>query len=67
MRKNRTVAQRFRLSQLEFSHVSFHYPNTEAMVLKDMCFRIEKGHHYAFVRAQRLRQIDDCKADFTLV
>ena len=34
---------------LEFSHVSFHYPNTEAMVLKDMCFRIEKGHHYAFV------------------
>ena len=49
MREKPDSSAALSFESLEFSHVSFHYPNTEAMVLKDMCFRIEKGHHYAFV------------------
>ena len=36
-------------NSLEFNNVSFKYPNAEENVLKKMSFKLEKGHHYAFV------------------
>lgn len=34
---------------IEFDHVSFCYPGTEEMVLKDICLTIKKGVHLAIV------------------
>lgn len=37
--------------ELVFEHVSFCYPGTEKYVLRDVCFRLEAGKHYAFTGA----------------
>ena len=37
--------------RLEFKDVSFVYPETEAVILKNLSFVIENGKHYAFVGA----------------
>jgi len=34
---------------IEFKDVSFSYPNTDKLILKNASFTIEKGLHYAFV------------------
>jgi ATP-binding cassette subfamily B protein len=34
---------------IEFSHVSFQYPNTERYVLKNFSLKLQKGKHYAIV------------------
>lgn len=34
---------------LEFKNVTFHYPNTTMLILKNISFKIEAGKHYAFV------------------
>ncbi len=39
------------IKNIEFSNVSFCYPNTNTYILKDLSFRLEKGKHYAFVGA----------------
>lgn len=37
------------LKELEFRHVTFRYPGTEADILKDFSLKLEKGRHYAIV------------------
>lgn len=34
---------------IEFDHVSFCYPGTEEMVLKDICLTMRRGEHFAIV------------------
>lgn len=34
---------------IEFDHVSFCYPGTEKMVLKDICLTMKRGEHFAIV------------------
>ncbi len=34
---------------LEFEHVSFRYPGSEHYILRDFCFSVRPGLHYAFV------------------
>lgn len=36
---------------LEFVHVRFKYPNSEAYILSDLSFKLEASKHYAFVGA----------------
>ena len=35
--------------EIEFDHVSFKYPNTEHYIIKDLCFKIQKGERLAIV------------------
>lgn len=35
--------------QIEFQHVSFRYPGTEELVLKDVSLTMKKGEHFAIV------------------
>lgn len=35
--------------QLEFSHVTFRYPDADTDILKDFCMKLEAGKHYAIV------------------
>ncbi|MCM1303392.1 MAG: ABC transporter ATP-binding protein/permease [Lachnospiraceae bacterium] len=37
------------LEELEFSHVTFRYPGTDADILKDFSMKLERGRHYAIV------------------
>lgn len=39
------------IKSIEFSNVSFCYPNTNTYILKDLSFKLEQGKHYAFVGA----------------
>ena len=39
------------IREIVFDHVRFRYPGTESYILDDCSFRIEAGHHYAFVGA----------------
>ncbi|MDY3285312.1 MAG: ABC transporter ATP-binding protein [Eubacteriales bacterium] len=41
----------FRLGTIEFEHVSFRYPGTEAFILKDFTCTLREGMHYALVGA----------------
>ncbi|MBO5277989.1 MAG: ABC transporter ATP-binding protein [Lachnospiraceae bacterium] len=35
--------------ELEFKHVTFHYPGAETNILQDFSMKIERGQHYAVV------------------
>ena len=38
-----------KLEELEFRHVTFHYPGTDIDILKDFSLKLESGKHYAIV------------------
>ena len=38
-----------KLEELEFRHVTFHYPETDVDILKDFSMKLESGRHYAIV------------------
>ena len=38
-----------KLKELEFRHVTFHYPGTDVDILKDFSLKLESGRHYAIV------------------
>lgn len=42
-------AQPMEFESLEFRNVCFQYPGSERLVLNGMSFKMEAGHHYAFV------------------
>lgn len=41
--------EKIELKELEFKHVTFHYPGSDINILRDFSMKLEEGKHYAIV------------------